>query len=207
MMNFYNKYILPKYLNLTMGDKDFEKYRMEVTSRANGTVLEIGFGSGLNLPYYANIGRLYALDPSRELYEFAWGRIKMASFPVGYLQASAESIPLPDGTIDSVVSTWCLCSIPHPEVALREILRVLKPGGEFLFVEHGKSPRPFVFKVQNFLTPISKRVAGGCHMNRNIEKLVLDAGFEMLKIDKFMQKSKPLGFIYKGVAIAKLGLF
>ncbi|MEK7650382.1 MAG: class I SAM-dependent methyltransferase [Patescibacteria group bacterium] len=202
-MNFYNKYILPKYLNLRMKNRDLERHRVDVVNEVSGVVLEIGFGSGLNLPYYTNTSKLYALDPSEGLYTLAQERIRNVSFSIEHLRASAESIPLPDNTLDSVVSTWSLCSIPNPEIALREIFRVLKPGGKFSFVEHGKSPKSFIFKIQNFLTPISTRIAGGCHLNREIEKLILDAGFEMQKIENFTQKFKPLGFMYKGVAIAE----
>ncbi|MES2985966.1 MAG: class I SAM-dependent methyltransferase [Patescibacteria group bacterium] len=202
-MNLYTKYILPKYLNLAMGSKDFDTYRKDTASKANGIVLEIGFGSGLNLPYFTNVSKLYALDPSDELYTLAQERIYKVSFTIEQLQASAENIPLDTNSIDSVISTWTLCSIPYPEIALKEIFRVLKPSGKFLFIEHGKSPRSFITKIQNFLTPISKRVAGGCHMNRDIEKLILDAGFEIQQIEKFAQKSKPLAFMYQGVAVAR----
>ncbi|MFA7193623.1 MAG: class I SAM-dependent methyltransferase [Candidatus Paceibacterota bacterium] len=202
-MNLYNKYILPKYINLVMRNKDLEKYRAGVAGGASGVVLEIGFGSGLNLSYYKNINKFYALDPSQELYQLAQERIKSVLFPVEYLQASAEIIPLPDNSVDSVVSTWTLCSIPNPEIALKEILRVLKPSGKFLFIEHGKSPNTLVSKMQNLFTPISKRVAGGCHMNRDVEKLILNAGFEMQKLEKFYQKSRLLGLLYKGVAVVE----
>lgn len=202
-MNFYNKYILPNYLNIMMKSGDLESHRIDIAGEATGVVLEIGFGSGLNLPYYSNINKLFALDPSRELYDLARENIAKAMFPVEYIQASAESIPFSDNSLDSVVSTWSLCSIPQPETALKEIFRALKPGGKFLFVEHGKSPSSFISKMQNFFTPISKRIAGGCHMDRDIEKLVLDAGFEIQKINKFTQKSKPLAFMYKGVAVVK----
>lgn len=186
-----------------MNNRDIEKYRANVVGVAGGVVLEIGFGSGLNLPYYKNISRLYVVDPSSELYDLASERVKKFQFPIEYIQASAESIPLPDSVVDSVVSTWSLCSIPNPELAIKEILRVLKPGGKFSFVEHGKSPKSFIFKIQNLLTPISKRLAGGCHLNRDIEKMILDAGFVIQKIDKFKQLSKPLSFTYMGIAMVE----
>ncbi len=125
------------------------------------------------------------------------------SFPVEHIEDSAEHIPLPDNSLDFVVSTWSLCSIPHPEIALKEVFRVLKSGGKFSFVEHGKSPKTFISKIQNLLTPVSRHVAGGCHMNRDIERLILDVGFEMQKIEKFSRKSKPLVFMYKGITVAK----
>jgi ubiquinone/menaquinone biosynthesis C-methylase UbiE len=202
-MSFYKKYILPKYLNWAMKNKDFEQHRIDIVSGLSGTGLEIGFGSGLNLPYYKNVTKLYALDPSKELFEIAQENIASTPFLVEHLQNSAEHIPLPDNSLDFVVSTWTLCSIPHPEVALKEAFRILKSDGIFSFIEHGKSPKTFISKMQNLLTPLSKRVAGGCHMNRDIEKLILDTGFEMLRIEKFSQKTKPLGFMYKGTAVAK----
>jgi ubiquinone/menaquinone biosynthesis C-methylase UbiE len=183
-----------------MKDKDLDTFRQSIAMQAFGVVLEIGFGSGLNLPYYKNIKKFYALDPSQELYDLAQERIEKASFPIEYLKASAEKIPLADHSVDSVVSTWSLCSIPHPEIALKEIFRVLKPEGKFVFAEHGKSPKFFISRIQSCLTPFSKRVAGGCHMNRDMEKLILDSGFIIQELDKFRQESKPLGFIYKGIA-------
>ena len=110
---------------------------------------------------------------------------------------------MPDSSIDSVVSTWSLCSIPHPEIALKEIYRVLKPHGRFDFIEHGRSPKNFVAKLQKFLTPISKCIAGGCHLDREVDALIHGAGFEFQKIEKFPQKPKPIAFMYKGIAVAK----
>lgn len=200
-MNFYNKYILPKVLNRAMKNTDLGKYRNATAGEVSGVVLEIGFGSGLNLPYYKNISMLYALDVSNELYDLAQENIKNFSFPIKHLLASAESVPLDDNSIDCVVSTWTLCSIPHPEIALKEISRVLKPGGRFGFVEHGKSPHKFIAKMQNIFNPILKCLAGGCNMNRDMQKLILDAGFEIQKIDKFGQKFKLSDFMYIGVAV------
>lgn len=202
-MNFYDTYILPKYLNFVMSRKDTTMQRPDVVSNATGVTLEIGFGSGLNLPYYKNTTKLYALDPSEELYDLAREQIKKVSFPVEHLPVSAENISLANNSVDSIVSTWSLCSIPQPKVALKEMLRVLKPGGKFTFIEHGKSPRNFTAKLQKFLTPISKRFAGGCHMDREIDTLIKEAGFEFQELEKFEEKSKLLGFTYKGVAIAK----
>lgn len=186
-----------------MKNKELVQHRINVVSELSGTGLEIGFGSGLNLSYYKNITKLYALDPSEELFEIARKNMASVSFPVEHIEDSAEHIPLPDNSLDFVVSTWSLCSIPHPEIALKEVFRVLKSGGKFSFVEHGKSPKTFISKIQNLLTPVSRHVAGGCHMNRDIERLILDVGFEMQKIEKFSRKSKPLVFMYKGITVAK----
>ncbi len=198
-MNFYNKHILPKLLNSAMKREEMEKHRPDVVAHASGTVLEIGFGSGLNLPYYKDITKLYALEPLKELYDIAYEKISHISFPLEYLQASAEKIPFVDSSIDSVISTWTLCSIPHPEMALKEILRVLKPQGKFVFIEHGKSPRSFIARLQNIFTPVSRCIAGGCYMNREIEKLVIDAGFKIQNLETFQLKLKPLAFMYKGI--------
>ncbi len=189
-----------------MQGKDFELERPRVVGGAHGVVLEVGFGSGLNLPYYQNISKLYALDPSEELYSLAKKRIENVSFPVEHLNASAEEIPLDSESVDTVVSTWSLCSIPDPNVALKEIRRVLKPQGKFLFIEHGKSLRPRVAVWQKRLTPISKCFAGGCHLDRDIKQLIMDAGFKFEQMEKFDKKSKPLSFMYKGVAVKTTSL-
>lgn len=202
-MDFYKKRILPKYLNWIMKDEKLEKCRKEVVSGLSGIGLEIGFGSGLNLPYYQNVTKLYTLDPSKELHEIASINIKNTQFTTEHIFASAECIPLTDSSLDFVVSTWTLCSIPHPDIALKEIFRVLKPRGIFSFVEHGKSPKTLISKIQNILTPTSKLIAGGCHMNRDIEHLILSAGFEIKKLDKSSKKSKPISFMYSGTAVAK----
>lgn len=200
-MNFYQKHILPRFLNQAMKKMSTDEVRSSIAEQASGIVLEIGFGTGMNIPFYKNISKLYALDPSRELYEYAKERIGAAPFPVEFIQASAEKIPLDGHSIDAVVSTWTFCSIPHPEAALTEIKRVLKPGGKFVFIEHGKSPRKFIFKLQNILTPFSKRIAGGCHLNRDIEKMLTDTGFEISKLEKTEQYPRVLSFTYNGVAI------
>ena len=202
-MNLYQKYILPRLLNASMRRGEIEKSRPGVVGQAMGTVLEVGFGSGLNLPHYKNVLKLYALDPSSELYNLAEKRIKEASFPVEYIKASAEEIPLAENTIDTVVSTWSVCSIPRPELALKEIFRVLKPGGKFIFIEHGKSPGRFTAKWQKWLTPIFGCVSGGCHMDREVDKLISRAGFKITDLETFPQKLRPLLFMYKGVALKK----
>ena len=200
-MNYYNKYILPKILNFVMKGKAFKDIRSKIVSKASGIVLEIGFGSGLNLPYYKNITKLYALDPSSELYKLAKDNILKFPFQIEYLNASAEKIPLADNCIDSVISTWNLCSIANPKIALGDIYRVLKPGGKFIFIEHGKSPKSLIFRIQKILTPISEYLAGGCNLHREIDVLIKDAGFNIKKIENFKYKSKILYPMYSGVAI------
>ena len=201
-MNWYNKYILPKYLDLVMKNKDLKQHRQDVVSKLSGRGLEIGFGSGLNLPYYKNISHLYALEPATELYALGNEAIRNADFTIEHLKNSAEHISLPDNSLDFVVSTWTLCSIPQVNTALMEIYRVLKPGGTLTFIEHGKSPKNLVSHIQNILTPASKVVAGGCHLNRDIEQLIIDANFQIQKLEKFSQLGKPLAYMYKGTATA-----
>ena len=133
-----------------MRPAEFNETRTEVVKQARGAVLEIGFGSGYNLPFYKDVSKLYALDPSAELFAYAKDRISSVSFPVEYLQNSAENIPLEDNSIDAVVSTWSLCSIPDLSRALQEIKRVLKPDGKFYFIEHGQSPKRINSMVQKF---------------------------------------------------------
>lgn len=175
-----------------------DKYRPEVIREARGVVLEVGFGSGLNIPYYAGIVKLYALEPYQEFYSLSESRIKKANFPIEHLRAPAEKIPLEDSSVDSVVSTWSLCSIPHPEIALSEIKRVLKPGGIFTFVEHGHSPNAFISKAQNLLTPAWKHITAGCHLNRQIDLLVNKSGLKIQRLKKFEQKRGSLVFMYRG---------
>ena len=186
-----------------MTRKGLEWQRPSVVEQATGVVLEIGFGSGLNLPFYKNVDRLYALDPSQELYELAQKRIGWAAFPITQLRASAEAIPLVDNSVNAVVSTWSLCSIPHPHLALREILRVLKPNGKFVFIEHGKSPKNLVARIQRFLTPVWKSVAGNCHLDREMDQLISQTNLQIQKMEKFQQRLSPLIFMYKGTAVKK----
>lgn len=174
------------------------KDRMAVVEKASGIVAEIGFGSGYNLPYYKNVSKLIAVDPSRKLFDLANDRITSVSFPVEYIQASAESIPLPNNSVDSVISTWSLCSIPHPEAALGEIVRILKPDGTFYFIEHGNSPNRIVAFFQTLFTPFTKTMAGGCHLNRHIEDLIKKL-FQSVTVEKSTPKGRPLAFTYKGV--------
>ncbi len=202
-MSFYSKYILPKLLDYIMNLKDMDKHRPQVIHEAKGVVLEVGFGSGLSIPYYTGIVKLYALEPYQEFYSLAENRLKKANFPIEHLKASAEKIPLENNSVDSVVSTWSICSIPHPEIALSEIRRILKPGGVFTFIEHGHSPKAFISKVQNLFTPVWKHVTAGCHLNRQIDVLIKESGLKIQRLEKFEQKRGSLVFMYKGLAIAE----
>lgn len=201
MFKLYNKYILPRLLDRSMRPVDFNETRIKVVSPAKGVVLEIGFGSGYNIPFYKQIKKLYALDPSAQLYEYAKERVASAAFPVEYLQNSAEEIPLPDSTVDTIVSTWTLCSIPDLAKALREIARVLKPDGIFIFIEHGRSPKKLNSAVQRLITPVTKIFTGNCHLDREIDTQIKDVGFIFRSLEKSPEKGMPLMFSYRGTAV------
>ena len=202
-MSFYSKYIFPKIIDSGMRPTDFNETRSAIANQASGVVLEIGFGSGYNLPFYKNTTKVYALEPSRELFDLAKDRVAKATFPVEYLQNSAEKIPLADNSIDTVISTWTLCSIPHVEEALREVYRVLKPKGRFVFVDHGRSPKHIIAVAQSLLTPLSRLLRGDCRLDRDIETLIAQAGFTFDKIDKAQEEGRPIMFSYRGVAVKK----
>lgn len=201
-MSFYQDRILPCLIHLTMRQRNLVAYRQRVISAADGRVLEIGIGSGLNLPLYAgNTKHVIGLDPSPRLLQMAGRARSKALRPVELMEGSAEAIPLEDKSIDTVVTTWTLCSIPDAAGALAEMRRVLRPGGQLLFVEHGQSPEPGVCRWQNRLTPVWKRIGGGCHLNREIADLIESAGFRMDRLETGYAKGpKPMTFMYEGRA-------
>jgi ubiquinone/menaquinone biosynthesis C-methylase UbiE len=179
----YGRYILPSLIGFAMKQKVLTARRAAIIPLARGRVLEIGIGSGLNLPFYsASVTQLDGVDPSRELLRQAEARAKAVSFPVTLHEASAEKLPLEDHCIDAAVMTWTLCSIAEPERAMQEVRRVLKPSGTLLFAEHGLSPEPNVAAWQRRLDPCWNRLAGGCHLNRPIESLIEHAGFDVTNV-------------------------
>jgi ubiquinone/menaquinone biosynthesis C-methylase UbiE len=201
-VSVYETYVLPRLIHWGMRKKIATAERKRFIPLASGTVLEVGIGSGLNLPFYGpQVQKLYALDPSRALWNMARPRVREAPFPVEFLAASAERIPLEDMSVDTVVTTWTLCTIPDLLQALTDMRRVLKPEGRLIFVEHGHSPDPSVLAWQNRLTPVWKRIGGGCHLNRQIDALIADAGFDITQIDRgYSRGPKPMTYLYKGVA-------
>jgi ubiquinone/menaquinone biosynthesis C-methylase UbiE len=203
-VSFYQDRVLPYLIHLSMRQGNLATYRQRLVSAAEGRILEIGVGSGHNFRYYSErADHVIGLDPSPKLLSMARETIRSRAlpFPVELLQASAEAIPLRSGSLDTVVTTWTLCSIPNVTSALAEMCRVLKPDGRFLFVEHGLSPDPAVRRWQDRLTPIWKRISGGCHLNRAISHLVQDAGFRIDRIEAgYMKGLKPMTYMYEGFA-------
>jgi ubiquinone/menaquinone biosynthesis C-methylase UbiE len=201
-MSFYQNRVLPHLINLAMQQKNLAAYRGRIIPAAEGRVLEIGIGSGLNLPFYsANVASVIGLDPSANLLAMARSARRRDSLPVEFIEGSAESIPLDRASVDTVVTTWTLCSIPEASHALREMHRVLKLGGHLLFVEHGRAPDPKVRWWQDHLTPLWKRIGGGCHLNRAIEPLISGAGFQFERLETgYMRGPKPMTYMYEGNA-------
>jgi ubiquinone/menaquinone biosynthesis C-methylase UbiE len=201
-MGFYQDQIVPLVINLSMRQRNFAAYRSRVVPAAEGRVLEIGIGSGHNLPFYSqSVQQVIGLDPSPKLLAMARRVKHSGSRPVEFLEASAENIPLEAGTVDTVVTTWTLCSIPDVAQALREMHRVLKPRGRLLFVEHGRAPDPNVVWWQDRLTPMWRRCGGGCHPNRAIGQLIEGAGFQFDRLETgYMRGPKPISFTYEGSA-------
>lgn len=189
-MNFYDERILPHVINCTCGMKAIERQRGKVVPLAKGEVLEIGMGSGLNLKYYnpEKVSKVWGLEPSLGMQRKAEKNLSESPVPVEWLVAGCEAIPLPDDSIDTVMLTYVLCTIPDWETALKEIRRVLKPAGKLVFCEHGEAPEPNVRKWQNRINPMWKKIAGGCNLNRPIPKMLIDGGFS---IDDLQQHHVP----------------
>ncbi len=201
-MGFYAKYILPRIAHLVCSHKVLAQQREKIVPRANGQVLEIGIGSGLNLPFYnpENVRHVWGLDPNEDIWNLA-GTGKF-SFDVDYLQASAENIPLDDGSADSILVTYTLCSVPETIDALKDMRRVLKPGGELLFCEHGAAPEQNVRRWQDRLTPVWQKAAGGCRLNLQIPALIEQGGFKIRALDTmYIQGMKFASFNYWGSAV------
>ena len=208
-MSFYDKYILPPILNCACGAKPILYQRGKVVPLAEGLVLEVGIGSGLNIPFYnaSKVDRVIGLDPSPELNEMAAKVVSKTAakngLEVEIILGSAEAMPFPDDYFDSVVITYTLCTIPDAESASLEIRRVLKPGGKLIFCEHGLAPDPGVAKWQGRIDPIWGKIAGGCHLNRDIPKLITSAGFTIETLEQMYLPSTPkfAGYNYWGVAV------
>ncbi len=201
-MSFYARHILPPLLHLAMRQKVLLPFRRQTVAAASGRVLEIGIGSGINLPLYAPPVRVViGLEPSAELRRMAARRAATAPLPVELVDGSAEALPLADASIDTVVTTWTLCSVGDAARALAELRRVLRPGGSLLFAEHGRAPEPSVARWQDRLDPLWGRCAGGCHLNRKMDDLIAAAGFRIDVLENArLPGPRMVGYLYQGRA-------
>lgn len=202
-MGFYNSYVLPRVINKICAIKPAMRQRRKVVPLARGNVLEIGIGSGLNLPLYdaGNVGKIWGLEPSTEIWALASQRVAESPIPVEFLEAGAEAIPLDDDCADTIMLTYTLCTIPDPETALAEMRRVLKPEGQLIFCEHGAAPDPSVHKWQKRMDPIWSKLAGGCHLSREIPGMLEAAGFKVNQLDSmYLPGWRPATFNYWGCA-------
>jgi ubiquinone/menaquinone biosynthesis C-methylase UbiE len=206
MMGLYDRYVLPGLINAACSARPINRQRMKIVPQAEGVVLELGFGSGLNLPFYdpAKVSRLIALEPSQGMLKKAKEKAAEARFPVEVLAETAEKLSLPDASVDTVLVTYSLCTIPDPVSALNAARRVLKPGGRLLFCEHGRAPDEGVYRWQRRIEPVWKVIGGGCHLTREIPMLVGRAGFAVDAIETMYLPKSPrwAGFNYWGVAHA-----
>lgn len=202
-MRFYSNVIFPRLMDRSMALADLAPYRQAVLDQAQGEVLEIGFGTGLNLPHYsARVARITALEPNPGMESLAQKRIQSTSIPIEWLRCSAEAIPLPDQSFDSIVSTWTLCSVPQIEQALQEIRRLLKPTGRFHFVEHGLSPDRGIRTWQKWVNPVQKVLGDGCQLVREFPLLIEANQMKLEQIQAQYVDSLPkiLGYFYQGIA-------
>ena len=202
-MGFYGDSVFPRVMNVVMNSKQRRRIRSEVCAPLAGEVLEIGFGSGLNLPHLPeDVVRLRVVDPMERGRDLAAKRLAASTVPVEFVGLDAQQLPLDDHSVDAVLATWTLCSIPDAVTAVREVRRVLKPGGKFHFVEHGRAPDEKVRKWQNRLNGIQNRVACGCNLNRDIPALIESGGLTIERLDTFYAKGEPktFGWTYQGVA-------
>ena len=202
-MNFYERWVLPRLIDLAMKHREATRQRQGLLPAARGRVLEIGIGSGLNLPFYGSeVASVVGVDPSEARLALARGRLQDAPFAVELLARSAEALPFEAGRFDSAVTTWTLCSVPDARSALAELRRVLKPGGELLFVEHGRAEAPGVVAWQDRLNGLWGRLAGGCNINRPIADMIRDAGFriEDLETGHLVAGPKLVTYLYRGRA-------
>jgi ubiquinone/menaquinone biosynthesis C-methylase UbiE len=202
-MSFYRDRIVPSLLDLVMRNREVTRRRGVVVPRARGRVLEVGIGSGLNLPYYSRaVTALVAVEPSAKLVAMTRRKAGCVPFSVELLQRSAEELPFDAASFDTVVTTWVLCSIPEPLRALGEMRRVLAPDGRLLFVEHGLAPDASVRTWQRRLNPLWRRVSGGCNLDRGIDELLARAGFRIATLDRFyLRGPRLLTATYEGTAV------
>lgn len=202
-MGFWADHVVPRIVDVACGPRQTEDLRRRVCAGLTGRVLEIGFGSGHNVPYYPPaVTRVDAVEPADLGWRLARRRLAAATVPVERSGLDGQALPFPDGVFDSALSTWTLCTIPDPVAALREVRRVLRPGGTLHLVEHGLAPHEGVRRWQHRLEPVQKRVAGGCHLTRPVDQLLAAGGFSVVDLEEFYEKGAPksLGALSLGSA-------
>jgi SAM-dependent methyltransferase len=201
-MGLYGDQLLPRLCNVLLAGEGFSRIRRRVASGLSGTVLEVGFGSGLNVPFYpSELETVLAVDPATLGRSLAAERVRKSPVHVEYVGLDGETLPLASQSVDHVLVTWTLCTIPDVHKALREMHRVLRPEGQLHFAEHGRSPDPRIASWQDRLTPLQRRWAGGCHLNRPVDQLIEGAGFVISSLETFfISGPRPFGHMYEGAA-------
>jgi ubiquinone/menaquinone biosynthesis C-methylase UbiE len=201
-MSFYREQVLPRVTNVTMRGKEHSAIRHRVAADLTGEVLEVGFGSGLNVPHYPPaVTRVLAVGPANAGRKLAAGRVARSPVPVEYAGLDGQDLPVGSASIDHVLITWTMCTIPDIEAALGEMRRVLRPGGQLHFAEHGRSPDPAIARWQDRLTPLHRLAFGGCHLNRPVALLVTQAGFSLTSLRNYYTRGpKPMNYNYEGLA-------
>ena len=204
-MGWYTEQIVPRLVDVVLGTAQHRRLRERVAAELHGTVVEIGFGSGLNLPHLPpTVTEVLAVEPSQRAVQLGHDRIEASAARVRVIGLDGQHLDLPDHSVDCALSTWTLCTIPDAIGALREIKRVLGPGGTLRFVEHGRAPSERVRRWQNRLDPVQQRLAGGCHLNRDIPALMTAAGLQVRDLDTFYADAEPklFGHLFLGSALA-----
>jgi ubiquinone/menaquinone biosynthesis C-methylase UbiE len=203
--SWYDRHLLPHLVDFACGVKPVSRQRELIVPLARGRVLEVGIGTGLNMPFYdkSRVRYIIGVDPALQMHRLAAKRVARAGLDVELVGVTAETIPLEDASIDTVVSTYTLCTIPDAVAALREMRRVLAPGGRLLFCEHGRAPDENVRRWQTRLTPHWQKVAGGCHLDRDMPALLAEAGFRCKRLEtRYLPGPRILTFNYWGEAVA-----
>lgn len=202
-VGFYEDQVLPRVIEVVCNVRPLRPLRERVVRELDGKVLEVGFGSGSNVPYYpTSVTRVLAVDPATVGRKLAAQRVAASPVPVEYIGLDGQDLPLDDDSVDHVLTTWTLCTIPDVEQALREMRRVLRPGGALHFLEHGRAPDPRVARLQDRFNGLEQRIAGGCNLNRPIDRLISDAGFRIDRLDRYYARGGPriLTSMYEGIA-------